>query len=756
MNNRTLRLQGNANRTYFAAEPFKSEEIGKKLITKVEEYESHILVRQVDERLALAYQHYFGVSPDSFHATSIVARAGDQGELAEIRINHARALVQSLLNLIIKDKFVWQPRAANYSYQAVRQTELASSVLEHYWHNHRVKQLTDRAVEEAIAFTEGFVMLEWDECAGLISHPDPSPDNPDGVLRTGDLRYRNISSWDVIRDPNAKSWDELRWIITRVMTNRYDAVARIYKRTDITQDEQDFLAEKLLSVNNLPYNSLKSSSKSKDWESDDIPVFRFYHKPDAILEYGRETHFLADGTVILDVPLDLDVIPVFRVAPAELIGTPFGYSQYLEILGIQEMSDSIQSSLASNISTFTAQSVIIEEGVNIQIEDLAGGMKVLYRPSGSDKDAVLPLQLTKSPPEAFTFVGSLKSQQELLMGLNETVRGQVQSDRMSGSAMALLDTQALRQASALASNYIRLVQDVGTYSVRKIRKHATIPLKIAMVGKSKMSLVRETEITGDDLSEVDQVFVDIGNPMTQTAAGRFDLATQMMQMKLLTDPAKVIEVLETGRLEAATQKDREELRNILRENEMITEGEKPVVMLHDNHLIHGKEHSNPVSSPEARLNEKVVTAYINHMHDHYQQFFGVPPGQYVPDMMSPPDPATGQPRIIFQQTDPIYRERMLILSGQPPPPPMAPMPPNLPPPGMGPSGMAPGGPGQGPEGAPVPNPGSNAAPAGPDAGAAPGGPPGAEPSNLPQQPQNPSTGERWNPQDGGAGPGTPA
>jgi hypothetical protein len=726
-----------STRTYFAAEPFSrlpEATIGEKLITKVEEYDSHQLVRMVDEKLALAYQHYFGYSPDGFHATSIVARAGDQGELAAIRVNHARALVNALLNLIVKDKFVWQPRAANYSYEAIRQTELAANVLEHYWHNFRVKEFTDRAVEEAIAFTEGFVLLEWDEEAGVSTRlPDPS--TPNGILRTGDLKYSNVSSWNVIRDPFAQSWDELKWVIVKTMRNRYDVAARVHKLPEdkLTPQEKEELCERVYRADQGNNSTLQRTAKARDWENDTIPVFIFYHKPDAILPFGRETHFLSDGTVIKDIGLELDIIPLFRVVPADLIGTPYGYSQFLEILGIQEMADAVYSSLATNISTFSTQSLLVDEGVNFHVEDAAGGLKVIYKPTGIDK-AIEPLQLTRSPPEAFSFVKDLKMHQELLMGLNETVRGQVEADRMSGAHAALLDAQALRQASTLAGNYVRLVQQLGTYSIKMFRKKANYPLKISIVGKNKLSLIKETEVSGKDLTHVDQIFVDVGNPATQNPMMRYEMAKEMLQMGAINSPEQVQEVMETGRLEPVTIGVREELRNILRENELITQGEAPRVMLHDNHLLHGKEHTVPVNSPEAREKEVVVTAYMKHMHDHYLQFYGNPPGEYI----SETDLKTGQPILsetgspveIFQQTDPLYRERMLILSGQVPPPPM--MPPGMmPPPGAEP------GPEGGGESGPVP-----ASPM----------PPGESASPKPAEPpDNPATGQQWNPSNAGGG-----
>lgn len=674
---------------YFAAA--QQDKVGLKLKERLDKYEKHTLVNEINSRLKLAWQYYFGYSPEGFHGTSAVTRAGSQGELASIRVNHSRALVNALLTLITNQKFVWTPRAVNLDYNSVRQTQLASSILEYYWHVKGVEAYANKAVEEAIAFTEGFVFVEWDEKAGPAPLPDPN--NPMATVQSGDLKFTNISSWDVIRDPSKKAWDDLDWVIIRVWRNKFDLAMRY-------QDK----AEQILKVS--PDLEERKHRSGDDWESDDIPVYIFFHKPNAILPFGREVHFISDGTALKFGNMMYDNIPLHRVVPGDLIGTPYGYSAHLEILGIQELSDSIHSSIASNISTFGVQSIAMEEGAGNQMDEF-GGMRVhYYRPGGKPPE---PLQLTKVPGEAFKYVEDLKKYQELLMGLNAVVRGEAQSDRMSGSALALLQSQALQQASVLSGNRVSLIQAIGTSVINIIKKRASSPLKIAIVGKGRMNAVHEEEVKGEDLAGVSSIYVQVSNPLSQTSAGAVEQANALLQMGLITTPEQYQMVIDTGRFEPMTRATTEELTNILRENEDIAQALPVYAMLHDDHLLHGREHKVAVANPEARRNKKVIDSYTFHMHEHYSQFFGVPLEMVI--------------------QDPLYRDRMLILTGQTPPPP-APMP-------MGP----PPGPGNGGNGPPP----QNGAPNEPKpSGDMPGGP-----AKQPNMPTNKATGEEWDPATGG-------
>jgi len=279
--------------------------------------------------------------------------------LAEIRVNHCRALAQTLLNLVVAPKLVWTPVATNNDYASAGQAVLASSLLEYYWQEKGVNQHAIRAVEEAIVFTEGFVHAEWDPDLGEDVAPDP--DNPDKMLKSGDIRYTNISSWDVVRDSRKKSWGELEWYIVKLRRNKYDLAEQHPEfANDIKAIGQDIHSVSISEVGRLLQNT------------DDVNYYIFYHRPTPALPQGRKVTFLSKKVVLCDEPCEGD-IPLYRVFHSELVGTPYAYSPFLEILGLQELLDSLHSSIATNQSTFSTQCVVLEQGSEVPIDQIAGG-----------------------------------------------------------------------------------------------------------------------------------------------------------------------------------------------------------------------------------------------------------------------------------------------------------------------------------------------------------------------------------------------
>jgi hypothetical protein len=283
------------------------DELGTKLWTKVEDYSQESITKAVSTRQTLAYRYYFGTDADGIHATSQVLRAGEQGELATIRVNHSRPLVNTLLNLIVAPKIVWSPKAVNVDYDSLRQTKLAQAVLEYYWSEKRVSSYTVRALEEALVLSESYVLLLWDEYGG----EDNIPDENGQMLKSGDICLRGVLPWDVYRDPTKGSYDDLDWVVVRVRKNKYDLMK-----------SNPGKAEQIMQASGEAENQRSSLTKKGDEDTDDVDCFYFFHRRTPALPGGREAMFLSGDCVLYADDLSYNEIPLYRVSAGEQFGTP--------------------------------------------------------------------------------------------------------------------------------------------------------------------------------------------------------------------------------------------------------------------------------------------------------------------------------------------------------------------------------------------------------------------------------------------------
>lgn len=669
----------NANDSYFAQA--KKENIGQELTKKLEgSFDNGDRQKLFDT----AYKHYYGYDG----STSEIVRGGDQGELSEIRVNKARSNAKSLLSILLGPKLNWRPQAPNSDPSARAATILATNLLEFQWKRRWLSRFVARWVEQSIIFSESFIFDEWDLAAGPPLAPDAKNKT---ILRQGDITYHNVPPWRVTRDSDCKSYEDLEWWIVTLHKNKWNQAALF---------EKDVLGElakpKILAAASndkmLKLGRIADPSRSSDL----VPVHYFFHKPSPVLPAGREAVFLSPDCVLKDTPLTYDTIPVHRLASDELFDTPFAYTSWWDGLSIQELMDGIETALATNLLTLATQSVAIEQGTETP-PDHAHGMKAFYYTKGGRPPE--GINMSKSPPEAFAHLKQKASDQQQLLGLNDVYRGQPDTAQMNAQAFALLASQAITQNSPAQAAVVDAVAQLGTSVLQTLCKRVKNERKIAITGKASQYLYAEKSFKGSELKPIQGVLIDIGNPIEQTAAGRFELAKMHKELGLIKTPEELQQVVDTGRMEPATQSLRDELMLVACENEQLAAGENPPVHTFQDHLIHFKENASVLSNPESLKNVRVIEAVAAHCDAHYREYWGLPEG-------------------VEPKTDPQYLVRIRMMLGQVPPPMEVPMPMGPPPPG-----------GEGDAG----DPGammSEPAPAGPDV-------------KLPKPPANPLTGQPY-------------
>ena len=134
---------------------------------------------------------------------------------------------------------------------------------------------------------------------------------------------------------------------------------------------------------------------------------------------------------------------------------------------------------------------------------------------------------------------------------------------------------------------------------------------------------------GSDLTS-DDVIVDTDNEMTNTPAQRKQLAMELLQVGLFSDPdtgkmtretrAKLLEIFELGNWESTI--DIEELHSVRAQREAFEfeGGKPPKIMQLDNHALHISEHTKYALSAEFRHQMDVepdkAQAWFEHIAEH--------------------------------------------------------------------------------------------------------------------------------------------
>jgi hypothetical protein len=442
---------------YFANEP--REKIAATLYSKVEHYYDEI---DRNGRLGLwkrAHRRYFALDKEGRHEASDVVRSGEQGELSFLKANHYRNLLQHLLVLTTQQRPAFECQAINTDYQSMVQTILGRNVLEYYMRAKRLAQLYRLAAEYAIVYAESYMEVDWDARAG-----DPVTADLDAgeMLVNGDVTVRVYAPIDVIRRCKAYAEDKHDWYILRRWVNRYELAAEFPEYADfILQYAEDTPDNRLFYEGYLPVED----------DDDLIPVYVFYHDRTAACERGRKVVFLGSEVALAYDDLDDEIpMPVSKMVPQHQHGTTFGYTVGFDLLCVQESIDTLYSTIYSNQSTFGVQNIWLKPGSTLSESQLGGGLNIFE--SMEKPEAI---NLTNTPAEIFNFVKMLETLGEVLSGVNSVARGQPEASLKSGSALALVASQAVQFSNGLQAAYVQLIEDTGYTLIKQLQRKAALP-----------------------------------------------------------------------------------------------------------------------------------------------------------------------------------------------------------------------------------------------------------------------------------------
>jgi hypothetical protein len=549
------------------------------------------------EKLKTMWCAYHGTYFDSNDDSHSITFGGEQGELVQIAVNHLRNIAQHMLNMITGSRPMMQARSINTDYKSLVQTKLANGLLDYYMRDHRLEEYLKTAVEMSIVLGSGYIKMEWNATTGEVF--DYNEDL--GIeIREGDLEFSNLSPFDVYFDTNRED-KRHDWVVCRSFKNRFDIAAKYPEFSD------KILA--LPTKSDIEYFSLFTFHHD---ETDLIPVYEFYHKRTESMPDGLYQLFLSEDVTLLESNMPYRNLPVYCIAPAYYLGTPFAYTPMFDLLGLQDAVNSLYSTVLTNQTAFGVQNILVPQGSNISISELSGNLNVIEANQQFGK--VEALNLTQTPKEIFDFIIMLEKAMETISGVNSVSRGNPDPNLRSGTSLALVQSMTLQYISGLQQSYVSLIEDMGTGIINTLKDHANVPRVATIVGKGNRTYLKE--FSGDDLSSVSRVVVDIGNPLARTTAGKVEMAEQMMQMGVIKTPEQYLTVVNTGQLDSLTEDTQSQLFLVKAENERLVNDEPIMAVLTDTHDLHIREHATVLADPELRFDPELVARVTQHIQEH--------------------------------------------------------------------------------------------------------------------------------------------
>jgi hypothetical protein len=596
---------------YFAA--MEAEKTASVLISKDNHFYKSVLSSGYLDKIRKLYAMYHGMTYYDTNNGHEIVFEGEQGELTSISVNHLRNIGKHMLNLVTASRPTMQARAINTDYKSKIQTKLANGLLDYYMREKKIEEKIHKATEFAISISAGWIKLGWDATQGeplLDEDGEPMMDEETGTyLYEGDVTARVLSMFDVSFDSTRED-NEHDWYLVRTWKNKFDLMAKYPELADRisgleTKSEMAAIYDYVFAFD----------------ESSDVAVYEFFHKKSEAMPDGRHMMFLDSDIILSDGNLPYDEIPIYRIAPSDILGTPLGYTPLFDIMPLQDAANMLYSTILTNQQAFGIQNIYVPRGADISMESLAGGLNIIEGNQGAGKPEAM--NFTNTPKEVFEYLNMLIQTMETISGINSVIRGNPEANLRSGSALALVQSNSIQFMSGLANQYNQLIENVGTGLLRILRQYANTKRVAAISGEANRSELKE--FTKEDLTNINRVIVSAGNPLSKTTAGKLEMASELLQYQLLQDPMQYFSIIENGNLGDITEEPTRELNLITSENEQMLAGAMPIVWAYDKHSQHIMHHRSLLGDAKIRENAELAQIVMQHIEDHMNMLMNIPP-----------------------------------------------------------------------------------------------------------------------------------
>lgn len=600
---------------YWAACPI--DQIAGKIKEKFENYRKWMETTGYADRIKTAYQRFY-----SMDTQGNLRIKRDENDIARIDVNHYKSFLKRMHIMATEAKLAYQPRANNSDTKSQIQSDIGRGACDYYGEEKNMNGVLSRSVLGKIIMLEMIIHCPWD----LVEGRELTVDGAE-IVRTGDQKFELFSAFNAAR---STATDDSPWWIIRVKVNKYDYAA-------LHPEFADEILASRVERDELDMDFAKHREESLYIDDDDHTYkFILYHKRTPALEHGRWVEVCA-GQVLRDGPLKYPRMPVVHDKAGDVLESVFADSPSIDLLGVQEAMNALFSGAITN-GLNNALQLLYCQDPNLITRRLETGQILVSANSKPE-----PLNLNGSNGELVKLIDMLMAHGQLVSGVNDVARGNPSSNLKSGASLAVVLAQAIQYISDIQKGYARAAGEVASILIDNLRTFGPEELIGYVVGDTRQGHVKTFK--RDDLMDIARVTVDLGNPLTQTFAGRYELSMDWAQRGIMKSPKQIEAFIRTGNIDQITEDDFSDEILIRGENEEIKRGKMPPVLLLDNHAEHILKHKAIFASPEARSNPGMVKAGLAHIRAHIAEMRNVPPdiAAIIAGQPLPPDPNVAAP-----------------------------------------------------------------------------------------------------------------
>lgn len=522
-------------------------------------------------------------------------------------VNRMRANSRSLMAKLTQRKLQFDVLPTAVDDATVRGARIAESAIEQTAHDHDWEHKREEAAWLCWKGGTAGICVDWDPNAGdMIA---VSADNKE--VYHGDSVETVLSIAEMVVEPGAHNGEKANWWI-KCQALPPTQVQALYNlpelpAADINAGLSPFQQKLLVSTMNRNGGQLVDLTM----------VLTYYERPNHMRPEGGVAVVVNDHLVDgpkpwpfpwkshLNLFLSRETLVEHRWAGDTVLNQARGIQV---LLNAAESAISEHMKLAGNARLFVPQSSI---DVMEQLTDLPG--ELVPWPDGiAPPSWEAPPQM---PPWWIEQPDKLAQMMDDIMGVHDVSRGEAPPNIQSGYGLSILSEQDESPITRLSKELATMWGKVASACLKVFEQEITAKRESVITGGGH---VPETaRWSGKDLQGQTRAEVPLDAVLPRSRAAMQAMATNMMQMGVITDFAQFAKIAELPGQHELIEAINPDVARARRENALMSQGRQAVPMEIDDHEIHMREHRNDMKSPRFDLMpEDEKQLYYDHIQAH--------------------------------------------------------------------------------------------------------------------------------------------
>lgn len=490
---------------------------------------------------------------ENFQAGLEVAFDQVDSSMADVNISYAFKNLRFLHAQLSANPPAASARPTSNDPEDRQRADAAGRLLKHALRHYNLQELFDRCSLNTLAYGTGFLKINWDQFKGPIVDVDPEGN----VVTEGDINVIVPNTWDIFIDPDANTWEDVRFVFERRQLPYEEAMY-------LWPDKEEILQKNRIQNNltsSFAYTATMGASLTSGVKYDTIEVYEYWEKglhTNAFL--GRFCIVTKDGQLLQavtpnpfrfrpmgksDARYELAELPYSIFTDIDVPSNVWGKSMMDYLSPLQDTLNKLDSINLDNVQAHGVTRMVIPESADIADQSITNSPWDVVKITGNQPPYFV------NPPSSMPQIDNLRAQVRQgiddMAGINEAMFGQ-SSREQSGALMQYAASQGNMIRRRLFNKYAIFVEEVYRKYLNLIRKNWTTAQTIYVLGKEKA--LEAVEIKGADISGGYDLVVEYGDFSLDPITRRQEIMTlQPLFQQAGVQPRTVLQMMKLNEID---------------------------------------------------------------------------------------------------------------------------------------------------------------------------------------------------------------